>query len=135
MELDCLVLCSFVDCRVCFQERVRNPGMKLSSLRSKRIGLVSGALLVVGLVLLFPLRSEAYAGPGAGFAVLYSFYALVTWPIRQLLRIFRRRKAYGKAQVKRVIIVGFDGMDPVLARRFMDEGRLPHLTKLRDKGT
>ncbi len=82
--------------------------------------------LVLALVLLFPQRSEAYAGPGAGFAVLssfwtifvaflYSFYALVTWPIRQLLRMFRRRKAYGKAQVKRVVIVGFDGMDPELA--------------------
>jgi predicted AlkP superfamily phosphohydrolase/phosphomutase len=120
--------------------------MKLFSLRSKRLGLVSAALLVSGLVLLFPLRSEAYAGPGAGFAVLssfgtifvaflYSFYALVTWPIRQLLRMFRRRKAYGKAQVKRVIIVGFDGMDPVLASRFMDEGKLPNLAKLRDHGT
>ena len=120
--------------------------MKLFPFQSKRIGLVSTALLVVGLVLLFPLRSEAYAGPGAGFAVLssfwtifvaflYSFYALVTWPIRQLLRMFRRRKAYGKAQVKRVIIVGFDGMDPVLASRFMDEGKLPNLAKLRDHGT
>ena len=37
--------------------------------------------------------------------------------------MFRRRKAYGKAQVKRVVIVGFDGMDPVLANRFMDEGK------------
>ena len=103
-------------------------------------------LLIVALVLLFPLRSEAYAGPGAGFAVLssfwtifvaflYSFYALVTWPIRQLLRMFRRRKAYGKAQVKRVVIVGFDGMDPELASRFMSEGKLPNLTKLRDGGT
>jgi predicted AlkP superfamily phosphohydrolase/phosphomutase len=120
--------------------------MKLFSLRRKRLGLVSAALLVGGLVLLFPLHSEAYAGPGAGFAVLssfwtifvaflYSFYALVTWPIRQLLRMFRRRKAYGKAQVKRVIIVGFDGMDPVLASRFMDEGKLPNLAKLRDNGT
>src|SRR6202162_6562465 len=120
--------------------------MKLFSLHRKRLGLLSAALVVVGLVLLFPVRSEAYAGPGAGFAVLssfwtifvaflYSFYALGTRPIRQLLRMFRRRKAYGKAQIKRVIIVGFDGMDPVLAGRFMDEGKLPHLAKLRDQGT
>src|ERR1700693_3916694 len=139
MELDCLIFCGFVDCRLHFQERVRNPGMKLFSLRRKRLGLVSAALVVVALMLLFPVRSEAYAGPGAGCAVLssfwtifvaflYSFYALVTWPIRQLLRMFRRRKAYGKAQVKRVVIVGFDGMDPVLASRFMDEGKLPHLS-------
>jgi predicted AlkP superfamily phosphohydrolase/phosphomutase len=120
--------------------------MKLLSIQKKRLGFLSAVALIAGLVLMFPLRSEAYAGPGAGFAVLssfwtifvaflYSFYALVTWPIRQLLRLFRRRKAYGKAQIKRVVIVGFDGMDPVLANRFMDEGRLPHLTKLRDNGT
>ncbi len=119
--------------------------MKLPSLRRKS-GLFLALLLIIGLVLLFPTPSEAYAGPGAGFAVLssfwtifvaflYSFYALVTWPIRQLLRIFRRRKAYGKALVKRVVIVGFDGMDPELANRFMNEGKLPNLTKLRDSGT
>jgi predicted AlkP superfamily phosphohydrolase/phosphomutase len=120
--------------------------MRAFSSREKWPGVLSAAVLVIGLVLLFPLRSQAYAGPGAGFAVLssfwtifvaflYSFYALVTWPIRQLLRQFRRRKAYGKAQVKRVVIVGFDGMDPVLADRFMAEGKLPNLTKLRDSGT
>ena len=92
------------------------------------------------------MRSHAYAGPGAGFAVLssfwaifvaflYSFYALVTWPLRQLFRFFRRRNAYGKAQVKRAVILGFDGMDPELADRFMNEGKLPNLAKLRDSGT
>jgi len=120
--------------------------MKLLSLQPKRSSFFPSLLLVVGFVLFFPLRSEAYAGPGAGFAVLssfwtifvaflYSFYALVTWPIRQLFRMFRRRKAYGKAQVKRVVIVGFDGMDPELANRFMSEGKLPNLARLRDNGT
>jgi predicted AlkP superfamily phosphohydrolase/phosphomutase len=120
--------------------------MKLLSWRPKRSSFFPALLLVVGFALFFPLRSEAYAGPGAGFAVLssfwtiflaflYSFYALVTWPIRQLFRMFRRRKAYGKAQVKRVVIVGFDGMDPELANRFMSEGKLPNLARLRDNGT
>jgi predicted AlkP superfamily phosphohydrolase/phosphomutase len=120
--------------------------MKLPLLRHKRPDLFWALLLATGLILLFPLRSEAYAGPGAGFAVLssfwtifvaflYSFYALVTWPIRQFLRMLRHRKAYGKAQVKRVVIVGFDGMDPELANRFMGEGKLPNLTRLRDVGT
>ena len=97
-------------------------------------------------ILLFPAFAHAYAGPGAGFAVLssfwtifvaflYSFYALVTWPFRHLMRSVRRRKAYGKASVKRVVIVGFDGMDPELAERFINEGRLPNLKKLRDQGT
>jgi predicted AlkP superfamily phosphohydrolase/phosphomutase len=120
--------------------------MRLPSLPRRKVGRIPAFFLIAGLVLLFPVRGEAYAGPGAGFAVLssfwtifvaflYSFYALVTWPIRQLLRRFRRRKAYGKAQVKRVVIVGFDGMDPELASRFMSENKLPNLAKLRDSGT
>jgi len=102
--------------------------------------------VVLGLVLLCPLRSEAYAGPGAGFAVLssfwtlfvaflYSAYALLTWPFRHLLRSLRRRKAYGKAQIKRAVILGFDGMDPELAARFIAEGTLPNLAKLQAQGS
>jgi predicted AlkP superfamily phosphohydrolase/phosphomutase len=97
-------------------------------------------------IVLFPALGYAYAGPGAGFAVLssfwaifvaflYSFYALMTWPFRQLFRFVRRRNAYGKATFERAVILGFDGMDPDLADRFMNEGRLPNLAKLRDKGT
>jgi predicted AlkP superfamily phosphohydrolase/phosphomutase len=104
-----------------------------------------GQILLL-VILLFPALAHAYAGPGAGFAVLssfwtifvaflYSFYALVTWPFRHLMRSARRRKAYGKASVKRMVIVGFDGMDPELAERFINEGRLPNLKKLRDQGT
>jgi len=97
-------------------------------------------------VVLLPMAAHAYAGPGAGFAVLssfwalfvaflYSFYALATWPIRQLFRFLRRRNAYGKAKFKRAVILGFDGMDPDLADRFMNEGKLPNLAKLRSRGT
>ncbi len=68
-------------------------------------------------------------------AFLYSAYALVTWPFRTLLRMFRRRKAFAKALVRRAVILGFDGMDPVLAARYMDEGKLPNLAKLRASGT
>ncbi len=103
-----------------------------------------GLLLLV--LLSVPATAHAYAGPGAGFAVLssfwtlfvaffYSIYALLTWPIRQVLRWARRRKAYGKAHYKRVVIVGFDGMDPELASRFMDEGRMPHFAGMRESGT
>jgi predicted AlkP superfamily phosphohydrolase/phosphomutase len=34
-----------------------------------------------------------------------------------------------------VFIMGFDGMDPTLARKFMDEGKLPNLKRLADSGT
>jgi predicted AlkP superfamily phosphohydrolase/phosphomutase len=36
---------------------------------------------------------------------------------------------------ERVVIMGFDGMDPTLARKFMDEGKLPNLKRLADSGT
>lgn len=91
-------------------------------------------------------EAAAYVGPGAGFAVLssfltlflaflYSLIALVTWPVRQLFRFFRRRKALGKSKVKRMVVLGFDGMDPVLCQRFMKEGKLPNLAALREKGS
>jgi predicted AlkP superfamily phosphohydrolase/phosphomutase len=35
----------------------------------------------------------------------------------------------------RVFVMGFDGMDPTLARKWMDEGKLPNLKRLADEGT
>jgi predicted AlkP superfamily phosphohydrolase/phosphomutase len=112
--------------------------------RKRRV--FSAALAVSLFVLLTPRDASAYVGPGAGFAVLssfltlflaflYSLLALVTWPIRQLVRWRRRRRAYGRARVERVVIIGFDGMDPELATRWIDAGKLPNLARLRDQGT
>lgn len=36
---------------------------------------------------------------------------------------------------QRVAVMGFDGMDPTLARKFMEEGKLPNLKKLAESGT
>jgi predicted AlkP superfamily phosphohydrolase/phosphomutase len=36
---------------------------------------------------------------------------------------------------QRVFVLGFDGMDPTLARRMMDEGKLPNLKRLAETGT
>ena len=117
-------------------------------LRSRVAGRIARAtlLLLLLVVVLCPLPGHAYAGPGAGFAVLssfwtlfvaflYSLYALLTWPFRHVLRTLKRRKAYGKAQFKRAVILGFDGMDPELAGRFIGEGKLPNLAKLQQQGT
>jgi predicted AlkP superfamily phosphohydrolase/phosphomutase len=35
---------------------------------------------------------------------------------------------------QRVFVMGFDGMDPTLARKWMDEGKLPNLKALADEG-
>src|SRR5438552_18807505 len=92
--------------------------------------LMAALIAVLVLIVLCPTPSHAYAGPGAGFAVLssfwtlfvaflYSAYAFLKWPLRHLLRLLRRLKTSGKAQLKRAVIHGFDGMDQELAERFI----------------
>src|SRR5262245_36839251 len=36
---------------------------------------------------------------------------------------------------QKVVVMGFDGMDPTLARKLMDEGKLPNLKRLSETGT
>lgn len=87
----------------------------------------------------------AYIGPGAGIAAAGSLLVLVgtfflamgivlIWPIKAVLRIFTTMGRRGKAKVKRVIVVGLDGFDPGLARKYMDEGRMPNFKKLAEEG-
>jgi predicted AlkP superfamily phosphohydrolase/phosphomutase len=96
-------------------------------------------------VLLDPRPVHAYIGPGAGFALAGSFFAvfaaicsafllLLTWPIRMLWRVLMGRRAPARSRVKRVVILGLDGLDYNLTERLLDEGKLPHLASLRDQG-
>jgi predicted AlkP superfamily phosphohydrolase/phosphomutase len=109
------------------------------SLRARAVVVVA-----IALVLASARPADAYVGPGAGFALLSSFFVLFTtlliaigsilaWPFRALWR----RLTIGappRAAIRRLIIVGFDGQDPVLTDRFMEEGRLPHFAKLAETG-
>jgi predicted AlkP superfamily phosphohydrolase/phosphomutase len=115
--------------------------MKAGKLRAKAVqaGLLLAGLLFIGIPL------SAYIGPGAGFAFLSSFLilfltfilaflSLLAWPFRAVWRLFRGRKAFRGSRVDRVVIVGLDGMAPELAEKFMAEGKLPNLAKLRGEG-
>jgi len=88
--------------------------------------------------------AHAYIGPGAGFALLSSFLvvfvtillaivSVLTWPFRTLWRVLRRRPQ-SKPWIKRLVIVGFDGQDPVLTDRLMAAGKLPNLRTLAQQG-
>ena len=97
-------------------------------------------------VLILTEPAQAYIGPGAGFAAVGSFLAmfaalasavitLFTWPMRYLIRAIRVRRTHAKSRIKRFVVLGLDGMEPTLADKFMAEGKLPNLTRLRDQGT
>ncbi len=88
----------------------------------------------------------AYIGPGAGIALAGSFLAvliamstallaLVTWPIRWTWRRLRGRGARRRAKVRRVVILGLDGLDPELVDQYLEQGLLPNLAALRERGT
>ena len=68
-------------------------------------------------------------------AIFLGGVVLLTWPVRFLIRKRKRGKAYAKSQVDRVVILGFDGMDPEIVDRMLAEGKLPNLARLRDTGT
>ncbi|MCG3127842.1 MAG: hypothetical protein CHACPFDD_02714 [Phycisphaerae bacterium] len=93
----------------------------------------------------YPGFAHAYIGPGAGIAVVGSvltvigtlfaaFLAAITWPIRWLWRLIRGRGRYRKAKVKRLVILGLDGLEPSLTEQFLAEGKLPNLAKLKAAG-
>jgi predicted AlkP superfamily phosphohydrolase/phosphomutase len=104
------------------------------------------AAAALGATLVAPDTAHAYVGPGAGFALVGSFLALlaavassilslVLWPIRFVLRWRRRRKAMSRASARRVVVLGLDGLDPTLAEQWMAEGKLPNLSALAESGS
>ncbi|MDH7511839.1 MAG: alkaline phosphatase family protein [Clostridiales bacterium] len=113
----------------------------------KRKGLVFSALVLsIAALLSLSIPGQAYIGPGAGFAFLSSFlvlfltfflaiFSFLSWPFRFLLRLAKGRQAYKKALVDKVVIVGLDGLEPSLTEKFMAEGKLPHLARLKKEGS
>ena len=101
-----------------------------------------GAALLTSLLLAPP--ADAYIGPGAGFAFVGSFFMLLwalvlgaftlaSYPLRLLWRALRRRSLPASAP-RRVVVIGFDGMDPALTERWMAEGKLPSFAALAQEG-
>lgn len=102
-------------------------------------------LMWLPFLLVCSLPLSAYIGPGAGFAFLSSFLVLfltfflaiftfISWPFRFLFRMLKGKKAYGKSRINRLVVIGLDGLEPSLAERFMTEGKLPNLSRIKKEG-
>lgn len=109
-----------------------------------------GAALLCAVTLAGAVQAEpvalplAYIGPGAGIAAAGSVMVLagtfllaigivLLWPLKAVVRLFTPGK-HGPQKFKRVVVIGFDGMDPGLAQQYMREGRMPVLKKLSESG-
>jgi predicted AlkP superfamily phosphohydrolase/phosphomutase len=106
---------------------------------------VASRLIACLLLLLVGSDASAYIGPGAGFALggsmlvllvtfALAFAIILTWPLRLIYRLLTVGNPYKEALAKKVVILGFDGMDPGLATKFIREGRMPNFQKLAEKG-
>jgi predicted AlkP superfamily phosphohydrolase/phosphomutase len=109
---------------------------------------VPAPLLLVALaaaaVLALPSTASAYIGPGAGFALLSSFFVLLTtmvlalvallrWPFRVMWRAVRPGKR-ARPLIRRLIVIGFDGQEPSLTDRYLKDGKLPNFAALAKAG-
>ena len=103
------------------------------------------ALLATLTLLALASPLAAYIGPGAGFAFLSSFlvlfltfllalFSFLSWPFRFLWRAARGQRAYKRGTIDRLVILGLDGLEPTLAEKFMAEGKLPNLARLKKDG-
>lgn len=97
-------------------------------------------------IVFFAPSAEAYIGPGAGFAFVSTFFVFIAtffiafltllfWPIRFLFRLITGNLRSKKNTIDRLIIIGFDGMEPSLAEKWIKEGKLPNLAMLSETGT
>jgi len=102
--------------------------------------------IILFLLLASATNARAYIGPGAGFAFIGSFFTMffafflafvvfLSLPVRYLISLLRGDKKNRKNQkVKKLVILGLDGLDPQLVKRYAAEGKLPNLEKLGQEG-
>ena len=93
------------------------------------------------------VKATVFFIPGTGCPTLNSRFAwgmpwtlcsvlsLLIWPFRMLWRLASRRQGFRQARVNKLIFLGLDGLDPNLTERYMAEGKLPNLSRLKETGS
>lgn len=113
--------------------------------KAKQLLIITLLCEVPALLCCTPEAALAYIGPGAGFAVAGSFMVmftavitalmiLLTWPIRYVLRAIRFGRIFARSKFKKVVVLGLDGMDYSLTKKWLAEGKLPNLARLMEQG-
>ncbi|MBN2491785.1 MAG: alkaline phosphatase family protein [Planctomycetes bacterium] len=103
--------------------------------------LLLAAGVTPALVLALSDPALAYVGPGAGFALVTSFLVvfgavslagiyLAAWPVRLAVRLVLGRRAFRHARIRRLVILGLDGLDAARCGEYLAAGKLPNLAGL-----
>ncbi len=102
------------------------------------------AVLIL-LLLATALPAIGYVGPGAGFGIVTSLMVFVNalavslmsflfWPVLALVRRARQLRRPLKPKAKRLVILGLDGLSPLLVEKMWEKGELPNLKRLAETG-
>ncbi len=97
------------------------------------------------LLFFIPNAAFAYVGPGAGFAfigsafvfiltIILAILTLALWPLQLIIRKARRKGIPKNAKTKKIVLIGLDGLSPILAEKYIEEGHLPNFKKLVEIG-
>ena len=125
---------------------------KAAMMRTARTAVGACVLLIACILLVAPLRrkSDGRCWPTSARApdLHFSVRSSASWPdlCSASFRCCSGRSAWlgascaagrvsGNARVKKVIFLGLDGLDPQLTERFMAEGKLPNLARLKEQGS
>ena len=54
-------------------------------------------------------------------SLVLAIFGLLLWPLRMAYRLITIKKPPKRPRIKRAVVIGLDGLDPKLTRRFMEE--------------
>ena len=113
----------------CDAEAYIGPGSGISFLQGLWAALVGVMWSIVAIIRLpFKLLIRAFGGKKA--ALVLVGLGFLVWFINE----YKPQADADTASGGRTIVLGFDGMDPQLARRWMNEGLMPNFTRLAEGG-